>query len=133
MESQIAGNNQEFGPLIVTLDSRSTNSYDDFCLLQVAGTAKWIQANIGERVIEPMYKVTGLEEDYEYEFRISAENKAGVGEFSEVTSPTKAVDRTVGNKPEMLLPLSDVTATVGKPLRIECDVTEGHPPATLKW
>ena len=44
-----------------------------------------------------------------------------------------AKDQTVGNMPEILLPLSDVTATAGKPLRIECDVSEGQPPAKFKW
>ena len=104
-----------------------------FYSFQVAGTFKWQQANMGERVTEPSYKVTGLEEDHEYEFRIAAENKAGVGEFSESTIPTMAKDLSVGNMPEILLPLSDVTATAGKPLRIECDVTQGHPPAKFKW
>ena len=100
---------------------------------QTAGAYKWQQVNIGERVTEPSYKVTGLEADYEYEFRVAAENKAGVGDFSQSTTPTVAKDRTVGNMPEILLPLSDVTATAGKTLVIECDVTAGNPPAKFKW
>ncbi len=104
-----------------------------FWLLQTAGAFKWLQANLGERITEPTYKVTGLDEGAEYEFRVAAENKAGVGEFSETTGPTRAKDLAVGNKPQILLPLSDVTATAGKPLKIECDVTEGHPPATFRW
>ncbi len=56
-----------------------------------------------------------------------------MGDFSQPTVPAVAKDTAVGNMPEMLLPLSDVTATAGKPLRIECDVTEGHPPAKFRW
>ena len=48
---------------------------------------KWERANEGERVLETTYKVTGLRSDTEYEFRVGAENKAGVGPWSEATMP----------------------------------------------
>lgn len=59
---------------------------------KVMGTFKWTRANDGERTMETTYKVTGLHTDLEYEFRISAENKAGVGPSSEVTLPVRATD-----------------------------------------
>lgn len=36
------------------------------------------------------YTVKGLDEEETYEFRISAENKAGVGPCSENSNPTRA-------------------------------------------
>lgn len=59
---------------------------------KVLGSFKWIRANEGERVLETYYKVTGLHDDLEYEFRIAAENKGGIGPFSEVTMSVKAKD-----------------------------------------
>lgn len=50
---------------------------------------KWTHANI-DTVKETRYKVTGLREGMVYEFRIAAENRAGVGPASEPTKPVKA-------------------------------------------
>ena len=59
---------------------------------KIAGTFKWICANDGDRTMDKTYKVTGLHSDMDYEFRVAAENKAGVGSFSEITLPVRAVD-----------------------------------------
>ena len=52
-----------------------------------AGTSRWTRANEGDRSRETTYKVTGLHTDYEYEFRVAAENRAGVGAFSDASRP----------------------------------------------
>jgi len=41
---------------------------------------------------ETRYRVTGLVEGYEYEFRVSAENKAGVGQTSDESDTCVARD-----------------------------------------
>ncbi|ELT96023.1 hypothetical protein CAPTEDRAFT_39154, partial [Capitella teleta] len=46
---------------------------------KIAGTFKWIRANDLEKVIDSSYKVSGLQEDFEYEFRVAAENRGGIG------------------------------------------------------
>ena len=53
---------------------------------------RWIRANEGERTTDGSYKVTGLHDDFEYEFRVAAENHAGVGPYSEGTMSVRARD-----------------------------------------
>ena len=53
------------------------------------GAFKWLPTT--EATIElPEYTVSNLEVDGQYEFRVAAENKAGVGPCSEATSPIQA-------------------------------------------
>ena len=59
---------------------------------KVSGTFKWQRANEGDRTLETSYKVTGLHSDLDYEFRVAAENRAGVGSYSDTTLPVRAVD-----------------------------------------
>uniref|UniRef100_A0A8B9BGK0 Titin n=1 Tax=Anser brachyrhynchus TaxID=132585 RepID=A0A8B9BGK0_9AVES len=52
---------------------------------------RWIKCN-KRRITDLRLRVTGLAEDHEYEFRVSAENAAGVGEPSQVSPYFKACD-----------------------------------------
>uniref|UniRef100_A0A4W5MPX4 Titin n=1 Tax=Hucho hucho TaxID=62062 RepID=A0A4W5MPX4_9TELE len=54
---------------------------------------RWTKCN-KRRVTDLRFRVTGLTEDHEYEFRLSAENAAGVGQPTEPTPYTKACDPT---------------------------------------
>lgn len=56
-----------------------------------AGSSQWIRSNETLTVPDTTFSVTGLKENKEYEFRVSAENKAGVGEASKSTPPVKVV------------------------------------------
>lgn len=49
---------------------------------------RWLKANETQTVMETTFSVTGLKEGSQLEFRVAAQNKAGVGEASE---PTKRV------------------------------------------
>lgn len=55
------------------------------------GSFKWLKAN-DQLVPVDTFSVTGLRENGEYEFRVNAENKAGVGEPSPPTEPVKVVE-----------------------------------------
>ena len=53
------------------------------------GAFKWLTAT-PEPVDSTSFTVKGLKEDMVYEFRVAAHNKAGVGAFSNNSSPVKA-------------------------------------------
>jgi len=50
---------------------------------------KWIRANEVTSISDTYFKIGGLHEDIDYEFRVAAENRAGLGPYSEVSSPVK--------------------------------------------
>ena len=52
------------------------------------GAFQWVRSN-KDNVPDTSYTVKGLKEDVVYQFRIAAENKAGVGPYSDNTAPTK--------------------------------------------
>ena len=58
------------------------------------GAFKWVRANEGERNPDRFCRVTGLQGDLDYEFRVAAENRAGVGPYSEASLVVKAHDPT---------------------------------------
>ena len=53
------------------------------------GAFKWSKAS-EDKVWHTHFTVEGLRPDSIYEFRVAAENRAGVGHFSEPTQPTRA-------------------------------------------
>jgi len=50
------------------------------------GGFQWTVANLRKTVAQPSYTVTGLKEETQYEFRVSAENKVGQSAPSDVSS-----------------------------------------------
>ncbi len=56
---------------------------------RVEGGFKWVRAN-EDNVAATEYTVKGLKKETNYEFRIAAENKAGVGPASDPTAPVQA-------------------------------------------
>ena len=57
--------------------------------MRVAGEIRWKQMNKDEKVVETSYEVKGINWDKKCEFRVTAENKAGLGEPSAPSSPAK--------------------------------------------
>lgn len=68
---------------------------------RIEGGFKFIRAN-KEGLPATAFTVKNLEKDTIYEFRISAENRAGVGPASDPTTPTKAKE-----------PIGELQFTVG--------------------
>ena len=52
---------------------------------------KYQRANEGERVVSTSYKITGLDKDMDYEFRVAAENRGGIGAYSETSSQVRTI------------------------------------------
>ena len=65
------------------------------------GAFKWKTAPM-ETITGTQYTVKNLDKDVTYEFRVAAENKAGVGPFSESTAPIKSKER-VGKEIKILI------------------------------
>lgn len=55
------------------------------------GSTQWLRANETRTVTDTNFSITGLKENAEYEFRVAAENRAGIGEPSLPTKPVKVV------------------------------------------
>ncbi|KAG1672466.1 Twitchin [Nymphon striatum] len=72
-----------------------------------------------------------LDEGKEYEFRVSAINKAGVGEPSEVSLPVIAKPRFLAPKIDRKM-FKDVTLRAGQALKFDVDV-QGEPPPEIIW
>ncbi len=50
-------------------------------------STRWVPV---AETVDTEYTVTGLKDGANYEFRVAAENKAGVGKYSEATEPITA-------------------------------------------
>jgi len=59
---------------------------------RIESGVKWVRAS-EDKVPDTAYTVKGLKPDMVYEFRVSAENRAGVGPASDPTSPVKIVEQ----------------------------------------
>lgn len=55
------------------------------------GATRWMTAS-AEPIREKRFTVGNLKKDLSYEFRVAAQNKAGVGEFSNISSAVKTAE-----------------------------------------
>nr|XP_046189939.1 titin-like [Oncorhynchus gorbuscha] len=67
---------------------------------------RWTKTNRGRLIAETEFKVNGVEESLQYEFRVAAENIAGVGPYSKATEPIAARDPC---DPPANLTVTDIT------------------------
>lgn len=91
---------------------------------------KWTRCN-RQKVTDVCFRVQGLIEDHEYEFRVSAENAAGIGEPSLPTSYYKACDPKYKPGPPTHAHVIDTTKSSislawGKPLNDGGSAIQGY-------
>jgi hypothetical protein len=75
----------------------------------MAGQYRWTVANIGETVSTPSYVVGNLAEGMDYEFRVAAENRAGVGKPSQPSDSITVREHIGKHKPVS----SNITFSLG--------------------
>jgi titin len=92
---------------------------------------KWIRCNGANIMHITSYNVQNLIEDREYEFRIIAENEAGLSEPVQ-TSAIKVHDPNGPVAPEFIKRLGDVDAHEGKTVELEVEVN-GNPKPYVQW
>ena len=84
------------------------------------GELKWQKYSTTEPQPETCYKIEKLRENTEYEFRVAAENRAGVGPYSDPSEPART--RIVGEAPVLVSALKDVTVTSPETASFECQL-----------
>ncbi|ESO91797.1 hypothetical protein LOTGIDRAFT_121777 [Lottia gigantea] len=95
------------------------------------GTDNWSRCNV-QPCITNMYNIPNLIEDRKYEFRIFAENEAGMSKPSMACNAVKIKDPKAAVTPEFVSTLRMVQAVEGKTARFECDV-KGSPKPEIQW
>ena len=65
---------------------------------RIEGGVKWVRAT-DDKCPDTAFTVKGLKPDMLYEFRVCAENKAGVGPASDPTSPVKIIEQISTSTP----------------------------------
>ncbi|CAG5133824.1 unnamed protein product, partial [Candidula unifasciata] len=95
------------------------------------GTDKWSRVNTNP-CITTMINIPNLLEDRHYEFRVFAENEAGLSKPSFVCNPIKIKDPHAAKIPEFTSGLRKVQAVEGGSAWFECTVS-GNPKPDVQW
>ncbi|UJR23285.1 hypothetical protein I4U23_026301 [Adineta vaga] len=91
---------------------------------------KWLTAT--EPFEGTKNKVRSLHTGQKYEFRVRAQNLAGLGEPSNSTKETEIREPVTGEKPRFIQELESVTVISGKPVTLTARV-KGDPTPQFKW
>jgi len=95
------------------------------------GTVAWQRVNISI-CLPNQINVSNLIEGRSYEFRVIAENAAGLSHPSPSSSSVKVTDPNAAVAPEIVMPLKNAMATEGKNAQFQCKIT-GQPRPTVTW
>lgn len=95
------------------------------------GTVAWQRVNISI-CLPNQINVSNLIEGRQYEFRVIAENSAGLSPPSPSSSSVKITDPHAATPPEIVSPLRNAMATEGKNAQFSCTIF-GNPKPTVTW
>ena len=77
-------------------------------------------------------KIRSLHTGHKYEFRVRAQNLAGLGEPSNSTKETEIREPIIGEKPRFIQELEPVTVVSGRSVTLTARV-KGDPTPEFKW
>lgn len=77
-------------------------------------------------------KLQALHTGHKYEFRVRAQNAAGLGEPSSSTKETEIREPIIGEKPKFIQELEPTTVIKGRPVTLTARV-KGDPTPEFKW
>ena len=87
----------------------------------------------GDKIISTNFAAEGLRTGKEYQFRVSAVNKAGKGDWSKPSSDALCKAPLVGEPPQLLEPLDSFTLLMPDTAEFFCDIALGTPKSELTW
>ncbi|XP_033116214.1 twitchin-like [Anneissia japonica] len=94
-------------------------------------SSDWVKAN-KYPVKDCHFTVDDLTQGRQYEFRVRAQNEAGVGEPSKASQPVVPKAAVVGSAPYFDKPIDDTSVPEGETAKFECKVV-GKPMPQVKW
>jgi hypothetical protein len=95
------------------------------------GTDKWIRCNMNT-LLATSYNIPNLIENQEYEFRVFAENEAGLSEPSAASKTIKIKDPNAAILPDISAKLNDCEVAEEKTAYFECEIS-GQPAPTVRF
>ncbi|ESO04849.1 hypothetical protein HELRODRAFT_131517, partial [Helobdella robusta] len=100
--------------------------------MKLEDSVRWEKAT-NDKIKDTFYVVKGLKADKMYDFRVAAENTAGVGPFAETEQPIQTEDKIVPPSLSSDKPLNEpLVFNAGSQLGVELKFT-GSPTPSIKW
>lgn len=96
------------------------------------GSDTWQKVNPNQPCLTNEFTVKNLIEDRKYEFRVVAQNAAGLSNPSECSAQTLVKDPNASDLPKFVSGLKKVVGTENGSFELEC-IVQGHPPPTVVW
>lgn len=96
------------------------------------GSDTWQKVNANQPCLTNEFVVKNLIEDRKYEFRVVAQNAAGLSDPSECSAQTLMKDPNASGVPKFLTPLKKTVGVENGSFELEC-VVQGNPPPTVVW
>ncbi len=97
---------------------------------RVAGEDKWTR--VPGNITDNTFKVTGLQENQNYEFRVAGVNSAGVGQYSECSDAIKAQYPPSAPRIDPSFRLKDIVVMAGEKFSLRVPFT-GTPKPKAEW
>ena len=96
-----------------------------------AGSTMWMRIN-QSICITTQFNVSSLVEDRQYEFRVLAQNEAGLSPPSMASTLIRIKDPNASTIPEILSPLKNVLGLENRNAQFQCSII-GNPTPTITW